>query len=295
MKPVNSPGLLTHMAVFAVALAWAGCSQPQRKPVEAAGRGEFSIPAGRVPDLKPIEGITPSRAQPRPQIQLEARFITMSHTAWQAALGGAALPEADRPLVLSAEQAAVLEKPERLQAAQGTFSIDVLSLPPATIPSERQSIHSVNDLVTIITGIKQAALRPPGVTGAADGGLPTVLETAVDPLGPTLNLLAVVAEDGKTIGIRCEAAIREFHGYARFRDDQQTVYVNGKSELMDVPRPLLLVEQFIGTSQVQDGQSLLVAGAVSEESTWASADACGIVRLLCLTPRVLKSTAQAPK
>ncbi len=295
MNAKSSPRSLTLPAVLAVALAWTGCSQPQRKPAEMAGRSEFPIPTGRVPDLKPIEGIKPSQAQPRPEIQVEARFITLPHAAWQAALGGAELPEADRPLVLSADQAAVLEKPERLQAAQGTLSFDVVSLPPRKIFSQHQASIGVNDLITIITGIKPAALRPPGVTSDADGGLAQVLETAVNPLGPTLNLLAVVAEDGKTIGIRCEATIREFHGYARFRDDKQSVYVDGKRDLMDVPRPLLFVEQFNGTTQLQDGQSLLVAGAVSEESTWASADACSTVRLLWLTPRVVKSTAQAPK
>ena len=150
-----------------------------------------------------------------------------------------------------------------LRALQQRNAAKVIAEPQITTLSGRQAQCKVAEVKTLMTGIKEQALTPPGIQGA-DATDASVLATEQLELGPTLDIIPCVLSDGYTINVTVVATLLEFLGYDDASTNHQTAYVNGKARQISAPRPKFRNCQIVSTLNVQDGQTVVLGGMVSE-------------------------------
>jgi type II secretory pathway component GspD/PulD (secretin) len=155
--------------------------------------------------------------------------------------------------ILSDPQARTL-----VHALEKTPEADVLSTPKVTTLSGRQTQIQQVEIKTVLTGIDPGAVATPGRT-AADVTNASPFLSAPVPVGPTLDLIPTVAEDGYTVQLTTIASLVEFLGYDK-PTNTVPVYVEGRKRNVEEPRPRLRTRQATGGASVYDGQSLLLIG-----------------------------------
>jgi len=106
---------------------------------------------------------------------------------------------------------------------------------------------------TIPFKINPQALVSPGVTSS------NVLITDNLALGPTLDIIPVVAEDGLTIWLNVTATVIGFVGYDALANTQEVqVFVDGRPQSVRPPLPHIRSRQVQMAARITDGQTLLL-------------------------------------
>ena len=150
-----------------------------------------------------------------------------------------------------------------IKALQQRSGTEVLAQPEVTTTSGRQAQMKTVDIKTVVTGINKRALTPPGITNTS-GDESSLYVTEQMELGPVLDVTASVAADGYTIALTVVPTVTEFLGYEEERTNRVAVYVNGKQQWVNPPRPKLRVKQVCTSVRVWDGQTVVLGGMVSE-------------------------------
>lgn len=150
-----------------------------------------------------------------------------------------------------------------LRALEQRSGVDILAAPKVTTLSGRQAQIQVVELKSVLTGLNPEALQQPA-PGSTTHAAP--FTTVQLPLGPTLDLLPVVAADGLTIELTVTPSVTEFLGYdPPPKDGKARVWEAGKSRLVDVPLPRFRVRQMLTQARVADGQTLVLGGLPTVE------------------------------
>jgi type II secretory pathway component GspD/PulD (secretin) len=152
-----------------------------------------------------------------------------------------------------------------LRALADRDGVDVLSAPPATRPSGRTVQVRSEQMQTLAASIDPRVRVEPGKKKPASRNLPTYLTVQV-PIGPTLDVTAVISPDGEQIELAVAAAVSEFVGYDPPGPDPKVrVWQGGRKKLVEVPLPRFRVRELQAKAVVRDGQTLLLgAWPVSE-------------------------------
>jgi beta-lactamase regulating signal transducer with metallopeptidase domain len=226
----------------------------------------------------------------RPQINVRARFIELSEQEasrlWRDV--GQTNETAARMAVLTARQTAALLK-------NLGPSGEVIASPQSTIVSGRPLQMKMVDTKSVITGIAEQALKLPGVTGKTNNwslDWSRVVKIEQIELGPVLDVLPTVLDDGFTVGMSTLSTLTRFSGYAD-PTNQVAVYVDGQKEWVFVPQPKLQVRQIRTEAQVRDGQTLMVGNPVDGTTNNVPVEkpGDGQPRLIVLvTPTLIHST-----
>lgn len=146
-----------------------------------------------------------------------------------------------------------------LRALEQRPGVDMFSAPKVTTLSGRQAQIQIADLRAVLTGIAPAALQEPGL---ARGTTDTFFTSAAIPLGPTLNVVPQVTADGENIRLNVQATVSEFLGYDTPPPGAQVrVWEGGRARWVDPPLPRFRVRQLAADPLVQEGQTLVLAGA----------------------------------
>lgn len=144
-----------------------------------------------------------------------------------------------------------------LRALEQRSGVEILSAPRVTTRSGCPAQVQVVNLQTVLTGINPEARVQPGVWGRINL---FPFTTAEVPIGPAVNLLPVVAADGRTIALTVTPTLTEFVGYdPPLRDSKVQVWHNGVKKRVDPPLPRFRVCQMGTRVNVQDGQILVLA------------------------------------
>jgi general secretion pathway protein D len=138
-----------------------------------------------------------------------------------------------------------------------------LAEPDVTTLSGRQAQCKVAQVRSVVQGIDDRALTPPGITSTDDAESSAYKTESVE-FGPTLDINPTVLPDGYTINLTLVASLFEFLGYEDSQTNRVTVYVNGKRKQVSSPQPIVRACQITSQVNVQDGQTLLLGGLVSE-------------------------------
>jgi Flp pilus assembly secretin CpaC len=148
---------------------------------------------------------------------------------------------------------------ELLRALEQQPGVDMFSAPKVTTLSGRQAQIQVADLRTVLTGINPAALQEPGL---APGTTKALFTSAAIPVGPTLDLVPQVTADGESIRLNVQATVSEFLGYDTPPPGAQVrVWESGRTRWVDPPLPRFRVRQLAAEALVQEGKTLVLAGA----------------------------------
>jgi hypothetical protein len=139
----------------------------------------------------------------------------------------------------------------------------------------------------ISTNVSPRALQPPGVASA--DGTNALYETMTVPLGPMVDLVPFIEQDGYTIRLNAIPSIIEFLGYDE-PTNSVTAYIDGKEQTVFVPRPHFLVRQMAGEAAVRDGQTVMLASPPGAQGNSAAASVLEKKRLLVfVTPTLVDS------
>jgi beta-lactamase regulating signal transducer with metallopeptidase domain len=200
------------------------------------------------------------------QVNLKARFIEMPEDVAREVWGKPYLTNwvgtEARVAVLSKPQAAVLLK--QLQALDTT---SLLAQPEVTTASGRQALCKATDIKTVLKGIDERALTPPGIT-TTNGDESSVYVTEPCEIGSQLDVTQSVLDDGYTIAIKVVPTVFEFLGYEEDRTNRVAVYVNGKQKWISRPRPKLQAREMRTDARVWDGQTLMLGNPELRVGNW---------------------------
>jgi len=218
------------------------------------------------------------------QLIIEAKFIKAPEAFVKGITQGTVVSSVDatnQMRILSDSQTRAFI--QELEEAPG---VDLLSAPKVTTLSGRQTQIQVVDIQTILTGIDPAALAEPGRPAKEVTNASPFLSQQV-PLGPTLDLIPQVADDGFTLDLTALANITEFLGYDK-PTNTVPVYVNGAKQDVEPPLPRMRNRPASGRASLYDGQSLLLIGPATAV-TYQFADKVPVLGDLPLVGRLFRS------
>ena len=229
-----------------------------------------------------------------PQLTIEAKFIEAPEAFVKGITQGTLISSPD-----ATNQMRILSEPQTralMQDLEKATGVRILSAPKVTTLSGRQTQTQVVDFKTIVTGIDPQAVVQPGKTASAATNASPFITQPI-PLGPTLDVIPHVADDGYTVRITAIPTVTEFLSYDKpGPNDEVLVYKDGGQEKVPLPLPRFRNRQMVCTASVWDGQTLLLFNpAVTVLSKQASGDSRTTVvqedrdrRLLVLiTPTVI--------
>lgn len=211
-------------------------------------------------DLDKIERALAELHKEQPQINIKAKFIEIpeeSVTNFWNGLGLAAVCDASQARLLTPRQAGAA-----LKMLQSTPGCELASESSVTTLSGRQAEVQTIRLMSVVTNINPRALKPPGVSASPTNGNGLYL-TAQMPIGPTLDLLPHVMDDGSTIKLTVIPTLAEFLGYDT-PTNSIAAYVDGRRRKVDVPRPRFQVRSQTNSAAVLDGHTLVLDGLLAE-------------------------------
>jgi beta-lactamase regulating signal transducer with metallopeptidase domain/type II secretory pathway component GspD/PulD (secretin) len=254
----NSPSLAGRSLTeaFRGFLEAAGVSvAPPNEVYYTQGRGVLMVKAS-AEELNRIASALEVLNKAPQQITLDAKFIEAPEAFvkpinWGTIVSGADATNEIR--ILSDTQAQ-----EFLQALRQTPGVDVMATPRVTTLSGRQAQIQQVEIKTVLTGMDPSAVAAPGRT-AADVTNPSPFLSKPVPVGPTLDLIPTVAEDGYTVELTTIASLVEFLGYGK-PTNTVAAFVNGKKQDVEPPLPVVRTRQASGRASLYDGQSLLLIG-----------------------------------
>ncbi len=139
---------------------------------------------------------------------------------------------------------------------------DVISVPSITVVNGRQAHLAVQNMMTIVTGVK--GMVAPNPKSKQPQASFTYL-TEPMPVGPVLDIVPKVEADGRTISLWIYGRDVEFLGYDKPTKDQGlSISVPGGEPLSAVrPIPRFQVREMSAQGTVPSGQTLLLGGPVS--------------------------------
>jgi len=168
-----------------------------------------------------------------------------------------------------------------IRALDQRQGVDLLSAPKITTVSARQTQIKVVDVRSIVTDLdlSQTAAGVGAVGGVATGG--GGVGSAIQPiseqieLGPVLDVLPYVSADGYTIQMTIIPTIKEFLGYdldtAKIFTAQAQSVGSGTAATAPLtqptPLPIFRLRQVVTSAVVWDGQTIVLGGLISENST----------------------------
>jgi general secretion pathway protein D len=150
-----------------------------------------------------------------------------------------------------------------IKALEQRAGTELIAQPEATVLSGRQVLCKATEVHTVVKGIKDKALTPPGVT-STNKDENSVFGVEPMEFGVELDMKPTVLEDGYTIRMPVAATVLSFLGYDDAPTNRVAAYVNGKWEWVTPPLPCIRIQQMASTANVHDGQTLVLGGLVSE-------------------------------
>jgi type II secretory pathway component GspD/PulD (secretin) len=147
-----------------------------------------------------------------------------------------------------------------IRALEQRSGIDILSTPRVTTLSGRQAQVQALEMRTVVTGVELEALEK---NGKADSTKAPRVRYKTSPMGfgPTVTVLPTVKPDGYTIQMELKGTMKDFLGY----DDPREVKVRELSAQYQEPLPRYRTREISGNVIVQDGQTVVLGGTVSED------------------------------
>jgi hypothetical protein len=140
-----------------------------------------------------------------------------------------------------------------LRATEKRDGTDLLTEAGVTTLSGRQAQIQMADMKTILIKINPQALVPPGVSSS------NVFTTENLSLGPVLDVVPRVADDGVTVSLDVTATVTGFVGYGgSVEGEEMQVYLDGNAQSTKPPLPHFRVRQLHTVATVRDGQTLLL-------------------------------------
>jgi tetratricopeptide (TPR) repeat protein len=296
----NGPGA-TVVAALRELFASAGVDlDPARNPGKALfykdRQGMFVVRA-TLQDLDIIEAIIGVMNTVSPQINIKAKFVEVSQNDSKAlgfdwylgnvlmtniTIGGHAgtalttmAPNSTNQLATSGSlhshaspftATGILTDPQFrvvMKALQQRSGTELLAQPEVTTMSGRQAQMKASDILTVLKGINERALTPPGITTTNDNGS-SLYVTETMEFGPVLDVIPSVLPDGCTIALTVIPTLTEFLGYEEDRTNRVAVYANGKKNWVVPPRPKFRVQQMYASVNVLDGQTVVLGSPVFE-------------------------------
>jgi general secretion pathway protein D len=152
--------------------------------------------------------------------------------------------------------------------------VDLMDAPEVTTVSGRQTHIEVTDMESIVTGVNAnqtastAGNGTAGSTGAGAVGSTITYNISTLPFGPALDVVPYVSADEYTIQMTIIPTLTEFLGYDNpgvFADVAQGSQ-GGAIEAF-LPLPHSRVRQITTTAVVWDGQTVVLGGLITENTT----------------------------
>jgi type II secretory pathway component GspD/PulD (secretin) len=150
-----------------------------------------------------------------------------------------------------------------LKALEQREGTELIAQPEITTGSGRQVQCKTTDIRSVVKGINEQALTPPGITSTNDDES-SVYGIERMEFGVILDVIPTVLQDGYTINLPVVVTLLEFLGYEDTRTNRVAVYVNGQQKWVSPPGPIVQARQMTSTVNVWDGQTLVLGGLVSE-------------------------------
>jgi type II secretory pathway component GspD/PulD (secretin) len=135
--------------------------------------------------------------------------------------------------------------------------VDILSAPEVTTLSGRQAQVQVVDIMTLVTGVTSIVTNGAGTN---------VLNTTTMPVGPVLDIIPSVADDGYTVHLTIIPTVTEFIGYDK-PDPLLTEAAAKRGIDTPLPLPRFRNRQLTASVSVWDGQTVVLGGFISETVT----------------------------
>jgi general secretion pathway protein D len=164
-----------------------------------------------------------------------------------------------------------------IQALEQRDGVDLLNAPELTTVSGRQAHIEVTDLVTVVTGVdaNQTGSGGSGNNNGNSGGgavgstITYTVETL--PFGPALDVIPYVSADGYSVQMTIIPTLTEFLGYdtsgAASAFISQAQGSSGGTLTAILPLPNSRVRQITTTAVVWDGQTIVLGGLITENTT----------------------------
>jgi beta-lactamase regulating signal transducer with metallopeptidase domain len=172
--------------------------------------------------------------------------------------------------VLTPQQARAL-----IRAIEQSAGSDILAAPRVTTLSGQQAQVQVVELKNIMLPSNGSLTNSP----------PNTIITNAVPLGPTVDLIPTVLEDGKTIDVTVLPSLTEFLGY----DDPGPFILHGNTVPQPAPLPVprFRVRQTAVRASIPDGQTLVIVGFGAADPEGRDPNKRGKQVLVLLTPRIM--------
>jgi len=221
------------------------------------------------------------------QITIEAKFIEVpeqvAKSLWRTVfITNNVGTNAWTSILTEAQMKALLKK---VESERG---VDILTTPRVTTLSGRQARIEVKDAHTVLKGINPQALKAPGITTFTDGNSNTLYFTETMLFGPAIDVIPSVMADGYTISMAVIPSVTEFLGYDEIETSRVPVYIGGKKERVTVPLPKFRTRQFVSSTHVWDGQTLMIGNPLDASNQIVEKPADGKKRLIVLvTPTII--------
>jgi general secretion pathway protein D len=155
-----------------------------------------------------------------------------------------------------------------IKALEQRGGVDVLSAPEVTTLSGRQAQIEIADIITIVTSVDASQ----NAGGGSNSPAPQInYYTTASPFGPVLDVIPYVSADEYTIQMTLIPSLTEFVGYddpGAFVPQVQAVAGNiGVPLTAQLPLPRFRSRQVTTSCAVWDGQTVVLGGLISEETT----------------------------
>jgi len=234
---------------------------------------------------------------PPPQIHIKVRFLSMPKDVL-ATLDIHTLSnwtnDCTRTGIISPKNARTL-----LKTLQTQSTVESLAEPEVTTVSGRQTqMRATEEMCSIIVGPRPEALMSPGIASADTTTY--YMKTEKVEIGPVIDVIPHVLNDGYTIDLTVIPSLTEFLGYDNAATNQTTIYVNGHPKQVTIPRPKFVVSEMRTHIALWDQQTVLLDGGTRKvvigqnENTNAPAGTAKNQRLLVLITATLVDSAGNP-
>jgi general secretion pathway protein D len=299
--PVGTNGPEAIVPALLEVFAKAGADlDPIRNPGKAIYFGDrkgMLMVRGSLHDLEIIEQELATLNTAPPQINIKCKFVEVSQDDtkalgfdWylgnilmtNAALGGqdrtfttTSAPNSTNELWTSGSRISstssftltgILTDPQFravIKALQQRSGTELIAQPEVTTLSGRQAQMKATEVKTVVRGINERALTPPGIT-TTNGDESSLYVTEKMEFGPVLDVIPSVLSDDYTIELTVIPTLTEFLGYEENRTNRVAVYVNGEKKWGTPSLPKFRVRQMATSVRVWDGQTVVLGGLLSE-------------------------------
>jgi beta-lactamase regulating signal transducer with metallopeptidase domain len=233
---------------------------PTNKSVLVSDREGALLVHAELTDLDVIEQAGQTLNMVPPQILIQTKLIALpmdfAEELWREQ-GVTNVSGTNLTTILAPAQTRAL-----LKAIQSNPKANVVNEAAVTTLTGRQTQIQCVDLMTILK-LNPQALEPPGVSTDGTGTNGVFLIDTVG-LGPTMDVVPIVGDDGRTIQLTLLVGLNEFLGYDQ-PSNSVPVYVQGKKQRTLPPLPHFHLHRVSKSVAVQDGHTVILGDMVSEK------------------------------